>query len=89
MRPSFQRNALQVRRVPKPQMSSPFGSGTSVSAKPTASPRSLIPANPFIQLFGPPSVPRSNLSPSTFIAARPFTSAPEAFKTPYWVNPTP
>src|SRR5882762_2376608 len=43
MWPSRQRNGRHVRFVPKPQKSSPSGSGTDVSDKPTASPRSLIP----------------------------------------------
>src|SRR5215470_11666599 len=50
-----QRNGRHVFPVPKPQKSSPSGSGTDVSAIPTASPRSLIPPQ-FIQLFAPPSV---------------------------------
>src|ERR1035438_8117539 len=75
MRPFCQRNARQVRCVPKPQTSSPFGSGTDVSAKPAASPRSLIPLY-WVQLFFPPSVPRSILSPSMFTPARPCTRGP-------------
>src|SRR5579864_5927620 len=41
--PSRQRNGRHVSFVPKPQTSSPSGSGTPVSEKPTASPRSLSP----------------------------------------------
>src|SRR5713101_5811441 len=76
MWPFCQRNGRHVSPVPKPQTSSPSGSGTDVSAIPTTSPRSLIWPQ-FIQLFFPPSVPRSILSPSTSIAARPCTSVPK------------
>src|ERR1700734_2918199 len=64
MCPSRQRNGTHERCVPKPQMSSPFGSGLAVSDIPTASPRSLIPPQ-LIQLLAPgfPSVPRSMLNP--------------------------
>src|SRR5579864_1760132 len=70
-----QRNGRHVRCVPKPQMSSPFGSGTAVSESPTTCPKSLI-SPQFIQLFCPPSVPRSSLNPATSINARPFRSVP-------------
>src|SRR6202047_1584804 len=72
MWPFRQRNGTHVSFVPKPQTSSPSGSGTAVSDIPTASPRSLIPPQ-LIQLLpsGFPSVPKSMLSPSTFITARP------------------
>src|ERR1035438_8699475 len=53
MWPFCQENGRHVRCVPKPQMSSPFGSGTSVSEKPTTCPKSLI-SPQFIQLFSPP-----------------------------------
>src|SRR6266851_7087858 len=86
MWPFCQRNGRHVSPVPKPQISSPFGSGTAVSAKPTASPRSLNPAYPHIKLFSPPSVPRSILSPSTFIPTRPSTRFPDGSKTPYWAS---
>src|SRR6267154_3948064 len=81
--PFRQRNALHVRCVPKPHTSSPFGSRTSVSEKPTASPRSLIsPPKGLSQLFGPPRVGRGNVNPSKFIATRPFRSFP-ASNNPY------
>src|SRR6266481_1889926 len=84
--PFRQRNALHVRCVPKPQTSSPFGSRSFVSEKPTASPRSLIsPPKGLSQLFGPPRVGRGNVNPSTFIATRPFRSFPDS-KSPYWVS---
>ena len=70
---SCQRNGRHVRCVLKVQMSSPFGSGTGVSDIPTICPKSLIWPQ-FIQLFCPPSVPRSYLNPSASIIARPFTS---------------
>src|ERR1039457_2918045 len=41
--PFCQRNGRHVRCVPKPPTSSPFGSGTPVSANPPACPWSLIP----------------------------------------------
>src|SRR6266481_4373662 len=83
MWPFRQRNALHVRCVPKPQTSSPFGSRTSVSEKPTASPRSLTsPPKGLSQLFGPPRVGRGNVNPSKFIATRPFRSFP-ASNNPY------
>src|SRR4029077_11392196 len=86
MWPSFQRNGRHVRCVPNPQTSSPSGSGTAVSEYPTASPRSLIsPPKGLSQLFGPPSVGRGKVNPSTFIATRPFTSFPDS-KSPYWVS---
>src|SRR5215472_18389011 len=70
-----QRNGRHVRCVPKPQMSSPFGSGTSVSEKPATCQKSLI-SPQFIQLFSPPSVPRSILNPSMPSTARPLRSFP-------------
>src|SRR5579862_4406578 len=72
---SCQINGRHVRCVPKPQMSSPFGSGTFVSESPTICPKSLI-SPQFIQVFFPPSVPRSSLNPSTSISARPLRSFP-------------
>src|SRR5215469_2271855 len=51
--PLCQRKGRHVRCVPKPQRSSPFGSGTDVSDIPTASPGSLIPFQ-LIELFFPP-----------------------------------
>src|SRR5229473_206662 len=70
--PARQRNGTHTRCVPKPQMSSPFGSRSAVSDIPTASPPSLIPPQ-LIQLLpsGFPSVPRSMLTPLMFITARP------------------
>src|ERR1700723_3086885 len=75
-----QRNGRHVRCVPKPQMSSPFGSRTAVSESPTTCPKSLI-SPQFIQLFGPPSVPRSSLNPSTSINARPVRSVANRLST--------
>src|SRR5262249_10492529 len=93
MWPSRQRNGRHVSFVPKPQKSSPSGSGTDVSDIPTASPRSLMRPQ-FIQLFGPPSVPRSILSSPMLIAARPFTgNDPEKLvkgsRIPFMVNVQP
>src|SRR5215469_15320714 len=95
MWPFCQRNGRHVFPVPKPQKSSPSGSGTAVSAIPTACPWSLIPPQ-FIQVlsFGPPSVPRSILNPLMFITARPFTrfAASELLtgsKIPSWTNVQP
>src|SRR5215469_14224280 len=72
MTPFCQRNGRHVRCVPKPQTSSPFGSGTDVSDIPTASPGSLIPFQ-LIELFGPPSVPSSRLRSPTLILTVPAT----------------
>src|SRR5215469_178972 len=77
MWPFCQTNGRHVSPVPKPHKSSPFGSETAVSAKPTATPRSLIPSHQ-IQLFVPPRVPRSILSPSMSTTARPFRSFPDS-----------
>src|ERR1700730_6112631 len=83
MWPFRQRNALHVSFVPKPQTSSPSGSRTDVSEKPTASPRSLTsPPKGLSQLFGPPRVGRGNVNPSKFLATRPFRSFP-ASNNPY------
>src|SRR5208282_259366 len=72
MTPFCQRNARHVRCVPKPQRSSPFGSGTDVSDIPTASPRSLIPFQ-LIELLGPPSVPSGSLSSPMLMLSVPDT----------------
>src|SRR5579871_5718202 len=56
MTPLRQRNGRQVRWVPKPQRSSPLGSGTDVSDIPTASPGSLMPFQ-LMELLDPPRVP--------------------------------
>src|SRR6202451_3918789 len=76
MTPFRQRNGRHIRCVPKPQRSSPFGSGTDVSDMPTASPRSLIPFQ-LIELFFPPSVPSSRLSSSMLILTVPSTRLAE------------
>src|ERR1700722_4340586 len=76
MRPFFQRNGRHVRWVPKPQMSSPFGSGTDVSDIPTASPGSLMPFE-LIELFVPPSVPSASLSSPMLILTVPCTRLAE------------
>src|SRR5215469_14509084 len=75
-----QRNGRHVRWVPKRQTSSPFGSGAAVSESPTTCPESLISPH-IIQLFGPPSVPRSVLAPSTSISARPLRICPNKKST--------
>src|SRR5580698_4870477 len=72
MWPFFQKNGRHVRCVPKPQRSSPFGSGTDVSDIPTASPGSLIPFQ-LIELFFPPSVPSGRLSSPMLIVSVPET----------------
>src|SRR6516162_4719782 len=59
--PACQRKGRHVRWVPKPQKSSPFGSGVEVSERPTAWPLSFGPGNAW--LLGPPSVPRSVITP--------------------------
>src|SRR6266478_3440868 len=92
MWPFRQRNGLHVRFVPKPQTSSPSGSGTDVSAKPTTSPRSLSPPWP-IELFGPPSV-RSILSSSMFNTAGAATTFAKnelltGSATPSWISVQP
>src|SRR5580658_4636391 len=76
MTPFFQRNGRQVRCVPKPQTSSPFGSGTDVSDIPTASPGSLIPFQ-LIELFFPPSVPSARLRSPMLILSVPATRLAE------------
>src|SRR5208282_1830468 len=76
MTPFCQRNGRHVRCVPKPQMSSPFGSGTDVSDIPTASPGSLIPFQ-LIELFFPPSVPSSSLSSPMLMLSVPATRLAE------------
>src|SRR6266700_2595679 len=88
--PFRQRNGRHVRCVPNPQTSSPSGSGIDVSEQPTAAPRSLIsPPKGLSQLFGPPSVPRSSVNPSTFIATRAFSSFADASNSPHWVSVQP
>src|ERR1700722_12517533 len=72
MTPFAQRNGRHVRCVPKPQRSSPVGSGTDVSDIPTDSPRSLTPFQ-LIELFFPPSVPSSRLSSPMLILTVPAT----------------
>src|SRR5580658_4144504 len=76
MTPFFQRNGRHVRCVPKPQTSSPFGSGTDVSDIPTASPGSLIPFQ-LIELFFPPSVPSARLRSPMLILTVPATRLAE------------
>src|ERR1700678_694698 len=76
MTPFFQRNGRHVRCVPKPQTSSPFGSGTDVSYMPTPSPVSLIPFQ-LIELFFPPSVPSGRLSSPMLILTVPCTRLAE------------
>src|ERR1700674_2477497 len=89
MWPSRQRNGTHVRCVPKPQMSSPFGSRSAVSDIPTACPRSLIPPQ-LIQLLpsGFPSVPRSMLSPLMFITARPLETVVNRLFSGGFTNPS-
>src|ERR1700733_123400 len=76
MTPFCQRNGRHVRCVPKPQTSSPFGSGTDVSDIPTASPGSLIPFQ-LIELFFPPSVPSARLRSPMLILTVPDTRLAE------------
>src|SRR5580692_5366794 len=71
--PFCQRKGRQVACVPKPQRSSPFGSGTDVSDIPTASPPSLIPFQ-LIELFFPPSVPSGRLRSRMLILTVPCTA---------------
>src|SRR6516165_5890810 len=60
-RPFCQTNGRHMRCVPKPQKSSPYGSGFGVSEKAETSPLSLSGKNAV--LLGPPSVPRSVFVP--------------------------
>src|SRR5580693_4279194 len=76
MTPFCQRNGRHVACVPKPQMSSPFGSETEVSDIPTDSPGSLIPFQ-LIELFVPPSVPSASLSSPMLILTVPCTRLAE------------
>src|SRR5215469_237174 len=59
--PFCQRNGRHIRPVPKPQKSSPNGSGVEVSAPPPTLSLSL--GRRSALLFEPPSVPRSLISP--------------------------
>src|SRR5215831_4977115 len=58
--PFCQTNGRQIRLVPNPQRSSPFGSGVEVSEKPEIS---LLPLTATPTLTNPPSLPRSAIAP--------------------------